>query len=249
MANENKKSNWKAIYVAVLLVVTIACVGVGIAIHIMGAFSKDGKIVEKTYIPEGKIDKIQVDVDITDLELVYGESYIITYKFPENKSPEFSVKDGKLSVIDKRRKVSFNVTNGFGITSDSYKMIIQVPYETKLEDINLNVELGSIQITDISSKALEIKAECGSVECNQVTIDDATIKAELGSIEVDKSIVKSGDIKAECGSVELDGDFEKLKVKCEIGSIDITSDKSSDDMDLDLDAKLGSITVNGKEWK
>ena len=55
------------------------------------------------------------------------------------------------------------------------------------------------------------------------------------------------NVSTSAGDINADGTFEKVKVRCEFGDIDITT-PDPDSVDFALNCTVGDAKVNGKKW-
>jgi len=251
------KNTVKAIYICILVIVTIIAVGYGIYRN-YGLNFKVGKFTffGKTYAGSGdfventidinsldSFEKITIDASIGELVIEEGDSPEIYYHYLEERVPEIEVKDGELKIVQKNPS-NVNVNNN---TNDLLKIVL--PKDSHYTKVDISLDLGSITIDDIDADVLDIEAGLGAVETNKCNFDELTIDASLGAVELRKTNIANGDINADLGSVEVDGTLNVLKVNCDLGSIEIKSDNTLNPDNLNLTASLGSISVNGKSYQ
>lgn len=266
---------WKNIYLIILTLVTIGCIIYGIVRHTFKArhwFSSDEdyqKTDEMTVLNIETFDDIMLNVAIGDLRIVYGDAYQVEYNYPEKLKPEVKVHDGVLTIDQKQGNDGVNII-GLGSlsmpTDMDYDLVITIPEDKKIGDVNLSMDMGNIQIDDICMEDLTIDADMGNIEANQISFAKLDIDADMGNIEMNEVAFDRGECDADMGSIELknaafdrlecdadmgsieiDGDFQKLTANCSMGSITVTTKEDPDDLTLDLSADMGVVTVNGKD--
>lgn len=267
--NSSKLSTFTKIYITVITLITIAAIGGGLYIHTNETKSrfdaKPDKIASDNYDITEDITSLVIDVDITDLSIEYGPDAKVEYHYTNYDAPTIDISKGKLSIKQKNIKKITDVNNFKG----DCELEITLPDNTKLSNFELSVDCGNVDIRDINADKIEIEADLGNVElknissqffsvdadCGNVEIDNSSlgntveIDASLGNIELTKTDFKSADLQADMGAISVSGDFDELKASCDFGAIDIKSKKSENDIKLDLNTDLGSITVNGHDWK
>ena len=210
------------------------------------------------------IKNITIKADVADLSIEYGDAYKVDYRYVDYNAPQVEV-DGKNLKITEKAGIKSHPAN---VQDIDCTLKITIPEGCTLEDIDIDIDCGNIQYEDIICEDLILDADLGNIQLEHITCDDLKVNADLGNVEFTDSTIKNieanadcgaitfenctfkkGDMNADLGSIVVSGDFESLKASCNLGSIDIVSIKPEDDLDLDLKADLGSITVNGKIWK
>ena len=270
----NNLKMWKNIYLIILTLVTIGCIIYGIVKHTSGArhwFSSDEdykKTDEMTVLNFKTFDDIMLNVAIGDLRIVYGDAYQVEYNYPEKLKPEVKVREGVLTIDQKQGNggVNFGFGNLGTLGDMDYDLVITIPKDTKIGDVNLSMDMGNIQMDDICMEDLTIDADMGNIEANQISFAKMDIDADMGNIEMNEVAFDRGECDADMGSIELrnavfdrlecdadmgsieiEGDFQKLTANCSMGSVTVTTKEDLDDLSLDLSADMGVVTVNGKD--
>lgn len=170
-----------------------------------------------------KVDSIDIDADIANLKIKKGDELTVEYKYTDGYVPKVQL-SGKTLCIEQENP---SMTIAGNIDSD---ITITIPKKASFDIIDIEVSLGNIDISDVESEEIEIDASLGNVDIKRV---------EAGEIEIEASL----------GSVDVSGEFDSLDVSASLGSINVKTDKPEKEVDLDLTADLGSITVNGKKFK
>ena len=134
------------------------------------------------------------------------------------------------------------------------------------ENTEIDAACGNIELKKSRLGSLHVAADCGNVDLDQVTASDAVLQADLGRVAVlegDTGTLEISadcgqiecrriradrvELNADCGSIEAGGDFASLRAECDLGSISVETDRPEADVDLDLSASVGSVTVNGRK--
>lgn len=267
---DNKYTKFRNIYLIVLSIVVVASILIGCYIHLSGHHksglftkktSKSGSIAEMIDIKDN-FEDIDIDVDIADITFEYGDSYTVSYNYKDYEAPTVEVKNNTLLIKEKASNTNFSNANQIDCS-----ITITIPEATKLSDIEIkaacgNIEfddiecddltlfanLGNIELSGITCNDLTVDADCGSIEFNNSTMNNIKANADMGAIEFAGVTFDNADMKADMGAIEVSGTFNALTAKCDLGAIEVKTTKPVDDVDLDLKASLGSVTVNGKEW-
>lgn len=261
---QNNKPTWKNIYLIVLTIVTIVCIVIGIFNWTSGFsgwfWSEDdyAHTDAMTIVDTEAFDSMDLDLDVGDLEIVAGDSYQIQYDYPKKSEPDIKVENGRL-VVTQKQKFKRHLYN-------NYKMIITVPKDPEMKSLDLDMDMGSAELTDVYAKNLTVEADMGSIEIDNSEFGVIDIAADMGSITLDNVIFSQGSCEADMGSIEMtgasfervvctadmgsidiDGSFEDIEADCSMGSVAITTTEDLDKISFDLSADMGDVTVNGKK--
>lgn len=205
------------------------------------------------------VSEINIDADVADLNIEYGDDFIVTSNYQKNIEPSVTLENGVLKI---QQKNSINVRN----IKDCYIKVV-LPEGTKIDTANITTSAGDIDIDGIYFDELKIDADAGDIDINNVHANSFVLDADAGDIDIEKCELETVKVTADAGSVDLkqvtgktasfdtdmgsikvDVDFEKITASCELGDIDITV-PDTNKVDFDLDCELGSIKVNGSNWK
>ena len=101
---------------------------------------------------------INIDTIATDVQIEYGEKYSISYALSSKETlKNIEVKNDTLYFETK-------ISAFFGIPfSDSY-LVLTIPYDTKIDNLNLKTVSGDIEISNINSNNLKIKATSSDID-------------------------------------------------------------------------------------
>lgn len=266
---QNNQNSWKNIYLICLTIVTILCIIGGIVWHVGGSFRPHEdlkKTAEMTDVSLDKFKSVDTKLSMGDLSIVYGDSYMVSYNYPNKLQPEIEVKNGTLHV---KQKVKGGLKLGFNdlgnLKDMDYDLVITVPKNEKLDTVSLSMDMGAISLSNIEINNLTVDADMGNIEINDTTLEKITVDADMGNIELrnvtcekaefdadmgnieaQDSIFKSVFCDADMGSVEIRGEFEVVTAKCEMGSVSVETEQDLENVTMDLSADMGSVTVNGK---
>lgn len=272
---ENNNNNGKTVYKIILTIVTVACIITGVVLHVGNWFSgfstKHWKGVNLGSVDLGEyidystdvnsFSSLNVNVDIGDITIEEGDTFSITYRYPEKYSPEYSVSNNKLTLTQKTP-----TTINFGVSSDwnNVYVTITIPSGTKLDVVDLDSSLGDIKINGYEGKSLDITDSLGDIEVkncsfNNVEIDDSLGNVTLYNVEADEIGTKlsMGDMKFDnvnvsgkttcdnsMGDIRFNGKSKELNFDDSMGDIKVEIDC---DWTGKLDTDMGEITVNGND--
>ena len=245
---ENK--NWGKKYMLVLWSITLVVIICGLIYNIGGfglhlAHLSSTKLTADDYtdfdFTSETFSSIDMDVAAADIDINYGDAYMVSTNIKEKYLPTIEVKNDTLIIREKQTGRGVNSFN------DDCKINIIVPKGTKLENVEIEADAGDIDVAELEGKKLIIEADAGDIDVMNVKFDSTSISADAGDIDIIDSNTGRTTVGADMGDVTVDGRFEYLKASCDLGSINVDSEDANYD-NMDLDVELGSIEVNGKNW-
>lgn len=248
----------KAIYLAILTIVTIVAILVGISIH-MGGFALDifhvarwfgndtsaDSITSNTDLDE--FDSIYMDIDALEVNVTVGDKYAMTYEGAENFRPEVDVCEGTLSVNQKSKGSSLN---------RSGKVTITVPEGAVLDTVEMNIAAGDIDIDSIVAKSYTLDISAGDVDISGGKLE--TIKLDCAAGDVDISKCEFNDLTANLSAGDFDlkvtdkiKDYE-IDAEASLGTVEIANHDEDDSYEqggsgtkyIKVDVSMGSVNIN-----
>ena len=216
----------RTIYLLVISVIAIAAIIAGVAIHgggfglIINGNSIDG--IEDTIVLDD-FDSIEFDTDVADISIKEGTDYKIHYRCTKNMIPEWQVADKKLKVINKKKEILFGVNNNCRIE-------ITVPRGSELTLVNIQNDVGDVEIDGILTKECNVESNVGDIDLNNVTMENSVMNSDTGDIEIKKST------------------FTDLDLSSDVGSITVESSQRLTDYAFDLSTDVGEIEFNNEEY-
>ena len=226
----------KNIYLTVIWIVTIFCIIGGSFYHIMGwgedffeDFGLGSSLKGKTYTYNDAVDafnSISLDIDLSEVNIVTGDKYGLSYECTKNVVPDFQVEDGTLCIIQNSKNPHFPRRNG----NDNCIITITVPKETELSRISGGCDLGDVEFTGLTVDEIDIECNMGQAVITDVTASSITCACALGNCEI------SG-----CS-------FDNLTVDNDLGNIEVYSKNPLTDYTMDLSVSMGGIEVDGEDY-
>ena len=260
MTTKEKKGT--GFFLAILTVVTVACIIVGCILHLGFGFSRSGSGKMKSdEVAAERFKSISLELDAGDVIIEKGKSFRVSYRYPSNALPEIKVSGDKLVVKQKMNNIHLNDLD--------CSLTITVPEGEELEDINgdldvcslkvngfifdtsseidITTDVGSIEFADCTFGDLKLDSDVGSISLDACTFKKLKAAGDVGNIDINKCTFDSADCKTDTGSINISGSFSSLICKCDIGSITVETDKPVKNETMDLKVSGGDITVNGED--
>lgn len=215
----------------------------------------------------GEFDRMEVDVDYADVEIVASDRFAVEYCLTGDKGePVCEVKNGKFTF--KEGEYTRIIDMGFFIdTSDvgkgepDYYVKIEVPKDEKLSEAELRVESGDLKIVDFQVDELEIVNEYGDVSVDKFTGKGFMLNQDSGDAFIGSLTAEHIGIESEYGNIRIEeagggslaavldsGDCRILKlavseaeIKNEYGNVTLAAAGDLETYELELYTEYGRI--------
>lgn len=222
----------RSVYLLAIAIITCACILIGLKIHTGFVFdsqtySESNKKSTKTETLNN-FQKIELNGEVLNAEIVSGDRYQISISSTQNTAPDFSVKNGILSISQHSKKNLWFFN--FGIFSSS-KVTVTVPKGTELKTVSLSTNTGDVKISGIKANSLVCKLNTGDTTLENSTFASTTIDSDTGDIKFSQTDCGNADLSTDTGDIE--------------GSLLGTKSNYS----LSLSTDIGDVTVDGNEYK
>ena len=217
-------------------------------------------------------DKIDIETDYSDLRIVEGDKYGISYRLYEAEKLECKVENDTL-IFHHQSK---NNVNNFQFSTvwtdskdDNIYVEITVPKDAKIAQLsavsnygdldikipqidktNLKFDYGDIKISGLNGTSFETEVDYGDIVLTGSEIDDINIDSDYGNFDQKDSTTKNLTLNMDYGDIDIS--------KTKIDSIDITTNYGDANInligekaDFDFDIKLdhGDIKLSGEDYE
>lgn len=220
-----------------------------------------GDNVKKEYT-DIEFTDVDIDLAFANVEFKEGNEYKVVVEYPAEYLPEVKVDGDTLEIKHNTKSYSVQLN---GINHIACDVTVYIPKGTELEKVKIATDLGNIELKgEYTFESLNIEANLGNIEINSMVTDDLVINADLGSVELRDCNIgtlditadlgdvtlknckfESGEIQDDLGSIEVDAEFGYLEANCSLGALEVKCDNISD-AKMDLKTDLGAVTVNGR---
>ncbi len=236
----------KKLYLICLTIVTCICVIAGTAIHFYAINTNTAGSWNVTY--DGRdnavvdtavnaFSAIELDVSAADVSITSGSDY----RVKSNLDLTYEVKSDILVISDPKES---NL-----IQTKSYYIEITVPEETALEEVNLSINSGELELGNLQIQNLVTELNSGNTEIRDSSVETLTVSENAGDIEIQDTDCVSMTVSSSTGDVDISGcDFESLAAETQTGEIevDVTPDRQ---YAVELRSANGEIEVNGATYR
>lgn len=221
--------------VAGLVCVTCAMAAVGFDIKKLATISYQ----ENTIRVNGEFDRLEIDVNTADIELVKTDKQPcrIEYCEPENVGLSADVNNRTLTIREKDQR---EWLEKIGLSFDRPKIKICLPKE-KYDDAAIKTVSGDVKISDdLTFGSLTVEATTADIDCGATVTKTMSIHVTTGDIRLEKLTADDLEITAVTGDIEIISvKAEKLRIETTTG--DVRFDRS-DAKEIVVTTTTGDVT-------
>lgn len=140
---------------------------------------------------------LEIDVDLGDISILTGDYGVELEWWGENYQLSFTNEGGTLKVRSSSSQPNFGFCGG--------KVTVYVPEGTVLDQLDVNADLGGVDLDGIRVRQADLTLSLGSLTGYDLTVTDKlTVEADLGDVDLSGDLRGLVDVQASLGSVELD---------------------------------------------
>lgn len=189
---------------------------------------------------------IRIECSDGDVDLVEGDDYHLEMTYDEtNGTPQVDVVNGTLVVSDWGRqwdrKIHLDI---FGQGHREAKMKIYYPKGKKLENVDLDCDMGTVTVSDSAVDKLKINVSTGAVTLKNVTAKTLDADVDMGTLEGQDLRTGSSDLNLDTGSIEVDGTLKgKNRISCDMGEVNIKTSLPQSAYSIEADIDMGDVTI------
>lgn len=243
MKEFQKIIKYVAIAFGIYLAITIISIIVGVVGAIFTGIYGVQMITEQSNIVRmdeelvfSEITRLDLDVKAANLHIrTEGQEFKVeTYQVPDTTKIEN--KDGKLIIKDNNKIFSYK---------NESSIIIYIPENIKLEEIDLDIGAGRLTIDKLDVKDAEFQFGAGSVEIKNMKSEKSSIECGAGQVIISESELTNTDLDAGIGKVEFSGYIKgNSQVNCGIGEVNLNLDGGKDLYTIKVEKGIGNIKIN-----
>lgn len=195
------------------------------------------EVIDEQYVFD-QFAKIDLEIDASNLVIkAKGNEYKVeTYKVPQSTKIENN--NGTLKIKDKKI---------LRVMQES-KIIIYVPEATNLEELELDMGAGIVEIENINSNKVDFSFGAGSVNIKNLISTHAEIECGAGQVKIEDSDLTNTQLDAGVGKLVYSGFMKgNSKVNCGIGEVNLNLAGGKEIYTIDAEKGIGDIKINGNK--
>lgn len=208
---------------------------------------------------------LDIGLALGDVHLVPSDHYGVALSWEgEDCALHYTNDNGTLTVWNKSA-----VQLGVGLDAGhGAEVRVYIPEHAALDTVTVKTSLGSVELTGLRARRLDLVADLGDVAVADAQMDAGVMVLDLGSLKLNQVAARTLDLTlslgkaegrdltvtqaltAECdmGKAELAGTLKgRTEIVSHMGDVKLTVAGSGDDYGYDLSTSMGKVTVDGRK--
>lgn len=232
-----------AIAFALFLVISIFSIIFGLSREIISSINNDKKeselLEEYTTISNNvnNIESFKIDISNDDIEIKEGEKFEVKTNDPNVK---FYHENSKVK-IKADKTFSWHISN-----SSRGTIIIYLPNEFNISELDLNLGAGKIDIDKIFVETLLMDLGAGTMTAKEINVyEKATINGGAGNINIYSGTINNLNLKLGAGNASIQSDLTGSNtLTTGVGKLNLGLSRNKDNYKFDINKGLGNIILN-----
>lgn len=243
MTTTQKIIKYLAIAFALFLVISIFSIICGLSRKIISSINsdkKDSKLLEEYTTISNNVNNIEsfkIDISNDDIEIKEGEKFEVKTNDPDVK---FYHENSKVK-IKTDKTFSWHLSN-----SSRGTIIIYLPNEFNISELDLNLGAGKIDIDKIFVETLLMDLGAGTMTSKEINVyEKATINGGAGNINIYSGTINNLNLKLGAGNASIQSDLTGSNtLTTGVGKLNLGLSRSKDNYKFDISKGLGNIILN-----
>lgn len=238
MTNEQKAVKAFAIFLACMIIFSIfSAIVSGISWMFFWVDDEDGEYSSET-IDYDNITKLSIDAGTLNLEIYEGSEFKVERKNLKSRVDIDTRKD-TLKIEE--------ISHGIWNTRHGGTLIVTVPKDITLDELEIDMGAGTVTISDIESYKFDFDQGAGTLTMTNCKFSHTDIDGGVGKIQVKNSVLDNLDLDSGVGEVNIEGKIGgRSEIDGGVGAITLMLIDSSENYTLNVEKGIGSITVDGE---
>lgn len=243
MTTTQKIIKYLAIAFALFLVISIFSIIFGLSREIISSINsdkKDSKLLEEYTTISNNVNNIEsfkIDISNDNIEIKEGEKFEVKTNDPDVK---FYHENSKVK-IKTDKTFSWHLSN-----SSRGTIIIYLPNEFNISELDLNLGAGKIDIDKIFVETLLMDLGAGTMTAKEINVyEKATINGGAGNINIYSGTINNLNLKLGAGNASIESDLTGSNtLTTGVGKLNLGLSRSKDNYKFDISKGLGNIILN-----
>lgn len=243
MTTTQKIIKYLAIAFALFLVISIFSIIFGLSREIISSINNDKKeselLEEYTTISNNvnNIESFKIDISNDDIEIKEGEKFEVKTNDPDVKFYH----ENSIVKIKSDKTFSWHLSN-----SSRGTIIIYLPNEFNISELDLNLGAGKIDIDKIFVETLLMDLGAGTMTAKEINVyEKATINGGAGNINIYSGTINNLNLKLGAGNASIESDLTGSNtLTTGVGKLNLGLSQSKDNYKFDISKGLGNIILN-----
>lgn len=233
MTSTQKIIKYTALAFAIALILTIVNALISAIFGLTFFFNDNDSVsqnMQETSI-NGSINKIEVNLKTTTLEIKEGEKFLVS---TNNKKVKITEENNNLYIKE--------INKNFAKTS---KLILYLPSKYTLKKLDIVGGAGQISLNDITTEKLKLELGAGNTKITNLDVkSNSSIEGGAGNLNIKNSTLNNLDLDIGVGNVTLEAKIlGKNKIEAGIGNLNIKLLAKKQDYQIKASKGIGKITI------
>ena len=231
------------IFLAINIVFAIAFGLFGLA-KVTGIIEPDTlNYISDTYEINESINKLKVDLEISEFEIKSGENFKIEVTNVSD-SFRFSTNNNILEIKDEEIRKGW-----FNLDIKSPKIVLYVPQDTIFEDVNIETGVGKAKIGEIQTGIFTLDLGIGTFFADKIIVtNSAEINGGVGKTEIKYGEFNNLNLETGVGECIINTKLTgNTKLECGIGRLEINLLDEMDKYRISTETGIGVVTINNQK--
>ena len=184
-----------------------------------------------------EFSKMKLDISASNLTIkLEGNSYKVeTYQIPKNTKIES--KDGILEIKNNKK---------LNKSDSKSRITIYLPEDVELEEADIQVGAGIVDVTGLIAKNVEFNFGAGNVNMQNISVkNNAKIECGAGQAIIKNSELANADIEAGVGKLVYSGDLTgNAQIDCGVGDVELELTGDAEKYAIHTEKGIGDIKIN-----
>lgn len=169
----------------------------------LGGTSMENEVKE---IPLDTLRAVDIQLDLQTVEIREGGKETVLY-YPVYSDPALRLQvkqeDGKLTIFGSKQKPKIQIAmpNFFPSVLDKQKVILNVAKGEKLENVSIDLSVGSVALYKVHTENATIRTKIGSMQMDHCIMEHLDAQSDTGSIWIADTALSTSSISTETGSI------------------------------------------------
>ena len=243
MTTTQKIIKYLAIAFALFLIISIFSIIFGLSREIISSINsdkKDSKLLEEYTTISNNVNNIEsfkIDISNDDIEIKEGEKFEVKTNDPDVKFYH----ENSIVKIKSDKTFSWHLSN-----SSRGTIIIYLPNEYNITELDLNLGAGKIDIDKIFVETLLMDLGAGTMTAKEINVyEKATINGGAGNINIYSGTINNLNLKLGAGNASIQSDLTGSNtLTTGVGKLNLGLSRSKDNYKFDISKGLGNIILN-----
>lgn len=243
MTTTQKIIKYLAIAFALFLVISIFSIIFGLSREIISSINSDKKdselLEEYTTISNNvnNIESFKIDISNDDIEIKKGEKFEVKTNDPDVKFYH----ENSIVKIKSDKTFSWHLSN-----SSRGTIIIYLPNEFNISELDLNLGAGKIDIDKLFVETLLMDLGAGTMTAKEINVyEKAAINGGAGNINIYSGTINNLNLKLGAGNASIQSDLTGSNtLTTGVGKLNLGLSRSKNNYKFDINKGLGNIILN-----